>query len=130
MLGRLYEEPELREGEVIGRRVDTFLEMDGTGWDWTVNGQLILTNQRLVWVPLRFAPLRRIDAQYLEFGEIHQCTVGPRGGHISRPFVVRTEAHTFRFYLGGNPYHVLVTSKPQREWQAWTEEMRQKYRLG
>lgn len=109
----VYQAIDLRSGEGVIQKVHAFLIVDGRTPG--KNGQLILTDQRLIWTPIRF-PIPRQEARSIELEEVEGCTLGGRM-YVSRPLIVSAQGHEYTIHFGGNPIRVLVSSKTQLEWQ-------------
>lgn len=68
-----YQSVELRQGETVVREVPTYLTKPAIGAG--KNGKLVLTNQLLLWTPIRL-PFPRGEPVSLELPEISRCRNG------------------------------------------------------
>jgi len=115
----IYRPIELRPDESLVDRVHSYLI--APAFSWGKNGRLVLTDERLLWTPIRF-PFPRSEPVSLELSEITDCDVGRSRDLMGRPLVVEANQESFQLYFGENPTKGLLSGGKTRE--AWKKLIR------
>jgi hypothetical protein len=108
----LYRRPSvpLREGELHLHKELAFLRIDGGLIG--KQGELFLTDQRLVWVAIRI-PFPPLGNQSIEPHEIESCEVGQRAWiPWVRPLIVTTKDHKLELHIG-----TLASTSASERWR-------------
>ena len=109
-------EKELRADEEELRRSHTILLVDDVHGK---NGDLLLTDRRLIWKPVRL-PFPRLEAQEIGLEEIEDCRVGGRRFAVMTfgiPLIVKAQEHEFQFFFAGDPIDTILKPRIQEEWR-------------